>query len=519
MMTMFRKFVNLELSRNQKTILNITAGVLNMLVTTAISFLLSPYIVAALGVEANGFVGLANNFITYGALISTALNSMGSRFLMMAYYNDEQEKFRRYYASLLFANLILAALFGLLGGACVWRLEVLLDIPAELVGDVKLLFAFVFSGFVLSTATTVWGTAPFLKNRLYLNAVTNSLSAAVRGLVILGLFLCLEPAVSLLGVAALVSAVLVCGSQILYQRALFPQLRARWQDFSWEAIRELISGGIWNTISNVGHILTSALDLLVTNLFVSPAAMGMLSVAHTMPAFVNTLNETIAGAVTPSLIMDYAQGRTEALVRTIRQSAKLISVICSLPLGFLLVYGQEFYALWQPTQDSRVLHMLSVILIFGRVFFTGLQPLFSVFTVVNRVREHSLVTIANGLASVALMGILLQTTDLGVYAIAGASVVCCFFKNMLFVIPFSAKYLGLKWTSFYRVLTPSVLCCGILWVWGTFQKLLCCPRDWLSLLAAGAVFAGVGLCLNCTIVLNRAERKLLLDLLRAKLKR
>ena len=516
---MFKKLVNLELSRNQQTVINIVAAVMNMLVTTLISFVLSPYIVATLGVEANGFVGLAQNFITYAALISTALNSMGSRFMMMAYYNDEHDKFRRYYSSLLLADLLLAVVFGILGGLCVWKLEVLLDIPARIVDDVKLLFALIFANFAVSTAMTVWGTAPFLKNRLYLNSVTNTASACVRGLMILGLFLCLEPSVSFVGLATLVSGCVVYVFQFFFKKNLFPQLRARKRDFSWAAIRELVSSGIWNTISNVGHILTSGIDLLVTNLFVDATAMGMLSVAHTMPAFVNTLNEAIAAAFTPSLMIDYAQGRIDDLTKTIRQSAKIISVICSLPLGFLLVFGQEFYALWQPTQDARMLHILSVIIIFGRVFFTGLQPLFSVFTVVNKVRINSLVTIFNGLASVVLMYILLQNTDLGVYAIAGASVVCCFFKNMLFVIPYSARYLGLKKTAFYRVLVPSVLCCGVLVLWGMVQKMLFRPIGWVQLIASGAVFALMGIFLTSMVVLNREERKILLDLVKAKLKR
>lgn len=516
---MFKKLVNLELSRNQQTVINIVAGVLNMLVTTLISFVLSPYIVATLGVEANGFVGLAQNFITYAALISTALNSMGSRFMMMAYYNGEQEKFRRYYSSLLFADLLLAAAFGLLGGACVWKLELLLDIPAEIVADVKLLFGLLFANFALSTAMTVWGTAPFIKNRLYLNSIVNTASAGVRGLMILGLFLCLEPSVSFVGAATLLSGCVVYGFQFLYKRTLFPELQAKGRDFSWSAIRELVSSGIWNTISNVGHILTSGIDLLVTNLFVNATAMGMLSLSHTMPTFVNTLNETIAGAFTPALIIDYAQGQIDNLVKTIRQSAKIISVICSLPLGFLLVYGQEFYQLWQPTQDAQMLHILSTIIIFGRVFFTGLQPLFSIFTVVNKVRINSIVTIVNGFASVGLMYLLLQTTELGVYAIAGASVVCCFFKNILFVIPFSAKYLGLKKTTFYSVLTPSVLCCAILLLWGFLQKMLFCPEGWLELIASGTVFAGVGLCLTCMVVLNNAERTILFDMVKAKMKR
>lgn len=516
---MFRKLVDMELSRSRQTVINIVAGVLNMLVTTAISFVLSPYIVATLGVEANGFVGLAHNFISYAALISTALNSMGSRFMMMAYYNNEQEKFRRYYSSLLFADMILAMVFGILGGLCVWKLEVLLDIPGDILGNVKLLFALIFANFVVTTATTVWAAAPFIKNRLYLNSINTTLSAVTRAMVILGLFLCLEPSVSFVGAATLISGSVTHLLQFLYKKALFPGLRARYADFSWGSILEVLSSGIWNTISNLGHILTSSIDLLVTNLFVNATAMGTLSVAHTMPTFVSTLNATIAGAFTPSLMIDYARGKTDELVKTIRQSAKIISVICSLPLGFLLVYGQEFYMLWQPTQDARVLHILSTIIIFGRVFFTGMQPLFDVFTVTNRVRENSIVTIATGLASVLLMYLMLMFTDLGVYAIASASVVCCFFKNVVFVIPFSAKYLGLKLTTFYGVLIPSLLCCCILVLWGMLQKLLFLPGSWLTLFASGVVFCGVGLCLTCFIVLNRQERAVLLQLVRSKLKR
>ena len=499
--------------------INIIASVVNMLVTTLISFVLSPYIVSTLGVEANGFVSLANNFINYISLAATALNSMGSRFLMMAYYNDEQEKFRRYYSSMFFANLLLSVVFGVISAVCVWKLEVLLEIPSALVTDVKLLFALLFGNYILSTSITVWTTAPFIKNRLYLNSVTTAASSAVRALVIVGLFLCLEPSVCFLGVATLISGCVAQIFQFNYKRKLFPGLQARLQHFSWTAIWELLSSGIWNTISCLGLILTNGIDLLVTNLFVSANAMGMLSVSHTMPSFVSTLNDTLANTFTPSLMMDYAQGKVDELVKTIRQSSKIISVICSVPLGFLLVYGQEFYTLWQPTQDAALLHSLSVIIIFGRVFFTGMQPLFSIFTVVNKVRQNSAVIISNGFASVGLMYLLLRFTDLGVYAIAGASVVCCFLKNILFVIPFSGKYLGLKPTTFYSVLLPSVLCSVILVLWGSLLKLFFRPDGWISLILIGMVFASVGVALTSFIVLNQEERKHLLKIIKQKLLR
>lgn len=516
---MFRKFVNLELPRTQQTVINIVASVMNMLVTTLISFVLSPYIVRHIGVEANGFVGLSQNCLNYAVLVTTALNSMGSRFLMMAYYDEDQSKFQRYYSSLLFANLGLCAALGLVTAACVWKLEMILQIPRELLVDVKLLFAMIFGNYLLSISITAWSTATFLKNKLYLQSLAYTISSFLRALIILGLFLCLEPTVAYVGVAALLSGMVSCVIQICYKRVLFPKLRAKLKDFSWPFIWELISSGIWNTLSSAGHILTSSIDLLVSNLFVSATAMGMLSISHTMPTFVSTLNSTIASAFAPSLMIDYAQGKLDNLVATIRRSAKIISVICSLPLGFLMVFGQEFYVLWQPTQDARMLHILSVIIVSGRVFFTGMQPLFDVFTVVNKVRENSSATIVTGLGSLGLMYLMLRFTDLGIYAIAGASVICCFFKNILFVIPFSAKYLGLKSTAFYPVLIPSVTCCAILYLWGSLLRLVFRPDSWLTLFAAAAVFAAIGVLLTSFLVLDQQERQFLISTIKAKLRR
>lgn len=516
---MIKKLVNLNFSKNQQHLVNISASVINMFVTTMISFCLSPYIVKTIGVEANGFVSLANSFITYMTLARTALNSMGSRFLMMAYYKNDEKKVEQYYSSLFYADLILGLVLGTVGGFCVWWLEYILDIPPELVRDVKILFALLFVNFVIATIITVWNTTTYIKNKLYLDSITSALNATIRLVVIVGMFACLTPSVYFVGVGTLVGGLVGYTLRYFYKKYLFPDLKAKSINFSWKAIWELFSSGVWNSVSSLGTVLTSSLDLLVANLFVGATAMGLLSVAKTMPTFVSSLISTIAAVFTPSLIIDYSQGDKEGLVKTIRQSSKLISVICSLPLGFLIVYGEEFYSLWQPTQDAQLLHILSVITIFGRVFFTGAEPLFNVFTVVNKVKQNSLVTIANGLISIFVTYVLVQYTSLGVYAIAGVSVVCCFVKNMVFVIPYSAKYLGLKKTAFLNTVFYSVICCTLLCLWGTLEKMLFRGETWFGIIVACVIFAIVGFLITAFVVLSREERALLYNKFRSKVKR
>ena len=516
---MIQKLINLKLTKSQQHIVNISAGVINMFVTTMISFFLSPYIVRTIGVEANGFVSLANSFITYMTLARTALNSMASRFLMIAYYNNEKEKFERYYSSLFFADLILGAAFGIIGGICVIYLDSLLSIPKELVFDVKLLFSLLFLNFAIATIITVWNTTTYITNKLYLDSITSALNAVIRIVVILGMFLCLTPSVYYVGVGTLAGGLVGYTLRFFYKKNLFPNLRARIQNFSWTAIWELISSGIWNSISSLGSILIESLDLLVTNLFIGATAMGTLSLAKTMPAFISSLISTIAAVFIPTLIIDYAKENKEGIIKTINQSSKLISVICSVPLGFLMVYGKEFYTLWQPSQDARIIHILAIITIFGRVFFTGAEPLFHVFTVTNKVKQNATVTLVNGMLSITLTFFFVKYTSLGVFAVAGVSVVCCFFKNMLFVIPYSAKYLGLKKTTFYNTVWYSILCVGILYIWGYLEKRILPGGTWIGLILAGVVFAVGGLVLTAGIMLNSAERRYLLDTIIKKVKK
>ena len=69
------------MSSNKKTMVNVICSIMVLATNILINFWLSPYIVEHIGVEANGFVTLASNFVTYAQLIVTALNSMAARFI------------------------------------------------------------------------------------------------------------------------------------------------------------------------------------------------------------------------------------------------------------------------------------------------------------------------------------------------------------------------------------------------------------------------------------------------------
>lgn len=96
-------------SKGKQLLINIVAQLLAFAVNIGIGFFLTPYIIKTVGSTAYGFVGLANNFVSYVQILTTALNSMAGRFIAVSFYQDKEEDVKRYYTSVLFANLFISA--------------------------------------------------------------------------------------------------------------------------------------------------------------------------------------------------------------------------------------------------------------------------------------------------------------------------------------------------------------------------------------------------------------------------
>ena len=98
-----------EKSSGKQMSINVIASLISFAVTTGINFFLTPYLTQELGTEAYGFIGLANNFVQYATVVTSALNSMSGRFISLAYHRGDKEKASKLFSSVLVADLIIAA--------------------------------------------------------------------------------------------------------------------------------------------------------------------------------------------------------------------------------------------------------------------------------------------------------------------------------------------------------------------------------------------------------------------------
>ncbi|MCH5321306.1 MAG: hypothetical protein J1E36_06055, partial [Eubacterium sp.] len=259
--------------------------------------------------------------------------------------------------------------------------------------------------------------------------------------------------------------------------------------------------------------------LLLSNVFIDATAMGVLSLSKTIPSAISGIIGAVVGIFAPNYTILYAQGKTKELLKNIKQSMKIMGVIVNIPVIILFICGKEFYALWQPTVDSNILYKLSILASLCVIISGGINCIYNIFTLVNKLRPNSLVVIGSGALSVLITFLLLKNTDLGVYAIAGTSTAISILRNLFFTAPYGAKCLGLKWYTFYPDIAKPLLyvCITVLLSHFTISNFI--ADSWVLLVIKGIMTVTTSVLIGYFIVLNKEERKIVNNVIKSKVKK
>lgn len=501
------------MNKNKQLFINLSAQIVGFIVNFAVGFFLSPFIVKNVGSEAYGFVSLGNNFVTYASLLSTALNSMASRFVTINYVKNDYKKASSYFSSVFFSNIILAAVFIVPATLIVCFIENIVNISPELVFEVKILWAFIFLNFLISIVGSVFSIATFATNKLYLSSIRGIISQIIRVTILLVSFSLFPKYIFFIGVASVAQNVYATVANIYYTKKLVPELKIRRSNFDIKKIKELLSSGVWNSISSLGSTLLDSLDLLIANLFIGSKEMGILSVSKTVPSLVSSLIGTMIGIFMPSLTFDFANNDSKSMISDIRIAMKITGFFTCVPITVLIIFGDSFYSLWQPTLDSKQLQILSILTVSSFMVSGVINVIFNIFTVTNQVKLPAVVQVATGVVNTLIVLLLVNVTDLGVYAVAGVSSALCIIKNLFIIVPYGCKCIGIKKTAFYPDILKCLAAIVISCIIGSFINHFVSINSWISLIFFGIVYALISFIVYIVLCTNKADRAVFINML------
>lgn len=500
-------------------IYNLIGNIIVYICTLLVNFTLSPYIVKVLGTDAYGYVQLANNFVSYITIATIALTSMAGRFVSLSLFKKDYEKANIYFNSIFYATLFLTVLLGVLSIGVVIFLDKLIIIPENLTWDIKLLFAFVFSAFLAGLCLTVFSVGLFVENKIYIRAKRNIESAIIRAIALFGLYFLFQPKLYYIGVLSLFVNIYMSLWNVYYTKKYCPALKLSFKICNLSCIKEIVLSGIWNSISQLSAVLNEGLDLIITNLFIGATEMGILSIAKMVPNTLLALLSNLGEPFMPKMTEAYAKNDSQEIKNIVNYGSKVIGVMMCIPIAGLIVFGDIFFKLWQPTEDEHLLHALSIISILNLILSCSTATIYGVFTIANKLKLNSIIGISTGFLNCLIVFILLKFTNLGIFAVAGVSVCTGIIRNLVFTFPYAAHCINIKWTSFYYVAFKIV---GSLLVISTtffVIRFLINPNTWISLIFVAFICCIIGLIINSIIVFDRDERTRFFKIVRNRFSR
>lgn len=243
----------MEKNSNKRLTINIVANCIAFAVNFIISFFLTPYIVENVGKETYGFLALGNNFVNYVSLITIALNSMASRFITIRIQKKEFDSASKYFSSVFLANLLICLVIAIPLALVIIFMQNIVDISNENIADVKILWTFLFINIGIDLISSVFAISAFAKNRVDLSAKANIVASIAKAMVVILCYTFFKPYIFYMGIATVIYSIVTLILNIRYYKKLTPEVKIEKKLFSKNCIKELISSGIWNTVSRVGR--------------------------------------------------------------------------------------------------------------------------------------------------------------------------------------------------------------------------------------------------------------------------
>lgn len=482
-----------------------------LLVGLAATFVITPFIVHALGARLYGFWTLIGAFIGYYGLMDFGLSSAAARYLSQALGRGSREELNEVANTSFFLFGLIGAVVLLVSIACALACPLFVSDPADaaLFREIMLLMgASTAIGFPLRVCTGVL-TAYLRYDVIAYLAIGRALAANA------AIYLLVRRGGGLLGVAGVSVA-----ASLLLNAATFAACRLKCPDvrlvlFRYDAARaRLMFGYSWKTfVSQLGDVLRFRLDSVVIAGGLDVALLTPYSVGVRLVEGLTYLVHSSVGMMLPVFSLYEGRGDHDGIRGALLLSTRLSSLLAAF-VGFSVIfYAPAFILRWMgPGFDSgaRVAAILAAGFILELSQTPGVQMLYGL----SRHGVLAALIACEGALNLALS--LFFMRRFGLYGVAlGTAVSMILFKLfaqpvyicrvsglplrvflgevILGTVAKAAAPLGL----FFLLIRPFVL--------PTYARLIACVAAQTLVFAPAAFF----------LVLNAAERRAILGALRS----
>ncbi len=429
----------------KESALNLSINILSFALSMGLSFWITPFIVHSLGEASYSFVPTTYQIVSYMSVITVSVTAISGRFFTISKTRGDQQTAQAYFSSTLAATLLLSAVLLIPLALSNLFLHQILNIPPALLSQVRLAHGIACAVFLVTFFTASFNIAPFAANKLYLTGSINIVQTVVRTFATFVVCVAFVPSIPLVMLCYLVAAVCMLALSVVVFKRLEPTVKITPRGAT--KTKEMLSSGMWASLSEIGVILFLQIDLFVANRTLSPFDAGQYAVVLQLPTLLRSFASAVTSIFTPVVVSLYAQKKITQTISYINRAVKYTGLLLSLPIGILCGLGATFLSLWiGPSYRSQ--QMILAVLTLHLAINLPVQIIMSIQTAQNKLKIPAFATVILGALNFAAAYVLAGPCKMGALGIAISGSVVLTLKNLVFTPLYAAHITNQPWYAY-----------------------------------------------------------------------
>ncbi len=492
-----------------------TGAILNyvsIVVRLTTSFLLTPFVIATLGVEEYGLFMLSGSVIAWLALTDLGLGATVSKYVVTYRAKGEHEQQAHFLGQSMMLFCLIALVTLAAGGVCFFHLDALFpklnDTQHE---TLEILFLLTLGNMILAIPLRPLGCVPGAYQKFVVPGIVSLCCSLLNtGLTV---------ALLLLGFKAIGLTVLAVGMGILnllwgmFYTLHILKAKVKFSKPDWLLYRGMLSFSVWIFLVQIMDILYWQAGSPILANVSGTIAVSVFALGISFASYFMTAASAIYSVLAPKLMHMVAleaskEDLTNVMIRAGRLQLFLLSMVL---LGFAFL-GKDFLSLW--VGDSMGEHVASVWLGALIVLLPLVIPLtqntgISILLALNLFKGRAIILFYSSLVCVVLGYVLsLFFGPIGMFI--GTSVSLTFGQVIMINLYYKRKAGLLIGTFFRRTYLPMLMPCALLAGVGLALAYFWQVDTWMDLFTVIAVYGSlISVTLFC-IYLNKEEKDMFL---------
>lgn len=503
------------MTKTKQTKVNFYTNILALLANIVVGIYYTPYLLDNLGLLAYGVLPLALIINQYISVVTQTLTHSYTRFYSVALQKEDYEAASKNISTSFIVTILIALCILPIAWLLVNNVDRVFNIPSDLLLSAQSLFSYTILSFICSLFSSLFNVTLYAINKLDLLNVIKIVRAILKLVLVIILFNIYRIDVSLVGIANLISEIVI----LLFSIYLFLKfkpiaVRVSIKLFDISVLYAILGMSVWVLIQVCGDTLIYRTDNLILNAFWDVKASGALGAISEIGSYVTVIVSVVGSLFGPLILISYSKGEHDEVKSLLVTQSTIVGSLSAILSGVISGFAVVILDVWLGNDMGQYSWWLVLKMMVLPYFAAGGIMAF-VYRAWNRVKFPAIGTILIGFADVIVLificKLIKPASPLIILVVsAGFAFIQCFLLNAIAVSKLYPEVRSAFIKIFYRITLVyfiSYLCSKV------FANILTVSSIWI--LAFSLLFIGVILLLIVYFMIyNKEERSSFVKILK-----